>query len=74
MREVLRAIKDWCTEKFQAKGNYLTEVPEGYVTKEDLEDFQPGGIRFGKDADGNPGIIVTDETGADTVSPFRLRR
>lgn len=33
-----------------------------------------GGIRFGKDADGNPGIIVTDETGADTVNPFRLRQ
>lgn len=32
-----------------------------------------GGIRFGKDADGNPGIIETDETGADAVNPFRLR-
>lgn len=32
-----------------------------------------GGIRLGKDADGNPGIIATDENGADTVTPFRLR-
>lgn len=30
-----------------------------------------GGVRFGKDADGNPGFITTDETGADTVVPFR---
>ena len=26
--DILRAIKDWCTGKFQPKGNYLTEVPE----------------------------------------------
>lgn len=32
-----------------------------------------GGIRLGKDADGNPGIIITDD-GADTVLPFRLRK
>ena len=32
-----------------------------------------GGIRLGKDTDGNPGIITTDENGADTVTPFRLR-
>ena len=31
-----------------------------------------GGVRFGKDADGKPGYVVTDaETGADTVIPFR---
>lgn len=30
-----------------------------------------GGVKFGKDADGNPGFITTDETGADTVVPFR---
>lgn len=30
-----------------------------------------GGVKFGKDADGNPGFITTDETGADTVIPFR---
>lgn len=30
-----------------------------------------GGVRLGKDADGNPGYIATDETGADTVIPFR---
>lgn len=30
-----------------------------------------GGVRLGKDADGNPGYITTDETGADTVIPFR---
>lgn len=30
-----------------------------------------GGVRFGKDADGKPGYVVTDaETGADTVIPF----
>ncbi len=30
-----------------------------------------GGVRFGKDADGKPGYVVTDaETGADTVVPF----
>lgn len=30
-----------------------------------------GGVRFGKDADGNPGYVVADaETGADTVIPF----
>lgn len=30
-----------------------------------------GGVRLGKDADGNPGYVVTDaETGADTVIPF----
>lgn len=30
-----------------------------------------GGVRLGKDADGNPGYVVTDaETGADTVVPF----
>lgn len=31
-----------------------------------------GGVRFGKDADGKPGYVVTDaETGADTVIPFK---
>lgn len=30
-----------------------------------------GGVRFGRDADGKPGYVVTDaETGADTVIPF----
>lgn len=33
-----------------------------------------GGIRLGKDADGNPGIITSDEDGADSVLPFRLRK
>lgn len=33
-----------------------------------------GGVKFGKDADGNPGYVVTDaETGADTVVPFSSR-
>ncbi|MDE5910263.1 MAG: collagen-like protein [Lachnospiraceae bacterium] len=26
--DVLKAIKDWCTGRFQPKGNYLTEIPE----------------------------------------------
>lgn len=26
--DILRAIKDWCTGKFQPKGDYLTEIPE----------------------------------------------
>ncbi len=30
-----------------------------------------GGVRLGKDTDGNPGFITTDEAGADTVIPFR---
>ena len=31
-----------------------------------------GGIRFGKDAEGKPGYVVTDaETGADAVIPFK---
>lgn len=34
---VLKAIKDWCNGKFQHKGDYLTEVPEGYVTESELE-------------------------------------
>ncbi len=34
----LKAIRDWCVEKFQAKGNYLTSVPEEYVTAAELEE------------------------------------
>lgn len=34
-----------------------------------------GGVRLGKDEDGNPGIVETDpETGAVTVLPFRVRK
>ena len=33
----LKAIKDWCIGKFQPKGNYLTSIPNGYVTSTELE-------------------------------------
>lgn len=29
MENILRAIKDWSIGKFQPKGDYLTEVPDG---------------------------------------------
>lgn len=34
---VLEAIRDWCKGKFQPKGDYLTSVPEEYVTETELE-------------------------------------
>lgn len=72
-REVLKAVKDWCMGKFQAKGNYLTSVPEEYVTTQQLENFYPGGIRFGKDEEGNCGYYKYDEAaGADTFIPFSM--
>ena len=33
---VLKAVKDWCNNRFQSKGNYLTEVPDEYVTETKL--------------------------------------
>lgn len=30
-----------------------------------------GGLRFGTDSDGKPGVIITDEAGADSVLPFK---
>ncbi len=70
-REVLKAVKDWCMGKFQTKGNYLTSVPEEYVTTQQLENFHPGGIRLGKDEEGNCGYYKYDEVaGADTFIPF----
>lgn len=33
----VKAIRDWCRSMFQQKGEYLTSVPEGYVTNEALE-------------------------------------
>ncbi|GFI02305.1 hypothetical protein IMSAGC005_01133 [Lachnospiraceae bacterium] len=71
--DILRAIKDWCTGRFQPKGDYLTEVPETYVTASSLNESYLGGIRFGRDADGNPGYYKHDEeAGADTVIPFNI--
>ncbi|MDE5910262.1 MAG: hypothetical protein K2H52_16220 [Lachnospiraceae bacterium] len=71
--EILRAIKDWCIGRFQPKGDYLTEVPENYVTTSNLNESYLGGIRFGRDADGNPGYYKHDEeAGADTVIPFNI--
>ena len=81
---VLKAIKDWCNGKFQAKGDYLTKVPEKYitdvelnnamkemVTTEKLDNQYLGGIRLGKDESGNPGYYKYDEeAGADTLVPF----
>lgn len=32
----LKAIRDWCIGKFQPKGNYLTSVPEKYITRDEL--------------------------------------
>lgn len=32
----LKAIKDWCLGKFQPKGDYLSSVPEEYVTGTEL--------------------------------------
>lgn len=72
-REVLKAVKDWCMGKFQAKGDYLTGVPEEYVTTQQLENFHPGGIRLGKDEEGNCGYYKYDEAaGADTFIPFSM--
>lgn len=73
MSNILRAIKDWSAERFQIKGDYLTEVPEGYVTTSDLEESYLGGIKFGKDENGNPGYYKFDESvGADTLVPFKI--
>lgn len=45
------------------------------LTDEELEEKivgVNGGVRLGKDAEGNPGYVVVDaETGAVTVLPFR---
>lgn len=69
---ILKAIKDWCNGKFQSKGEYLTAVPEGYVTTEDLKEFHPGGVKLGVDENGNPGYYKYDESaGADTLVPFK---
>lgn len=38
------------------------------LTKELYDNM--GGVRLGYDEDGNPGFIITDEDGADTVCPF----
>lgn len=68
---ILKAIKDWCNGKFQSKGEYLTAVPEGYVTTEDLKEFHPGGVKLGVDENGNPGYYKYDESaGADTLVLF----
>lgn len=54
----------------------MSEVDLGKVKMTDAEILelilqQNGGVKLGKDADGNPGYVVTDaETGADTVIPF----
>lgn len=62
----LKAIKDWCTLKFQPKGEYLTEKQlsaKNYVQQKSL-----GGMTFGVDENGNYGYI---KAGADTVTPFK---
>lgn len=54
----------------------MAELDLGKVTKTDDEinaliSAYNGGVKLGKDSDGNPGYVVTDpETGADTVIPF----
>ncbi|MBP3920462.1 MAG: hypothetical protein J6D28_02740 [Bacilli bacterium] len=54
----------------------MAEVDLGKVrmTNYELQEFilqTNGGVKLGKDSEGNPGYIVTDpETGADTVIPF----
>ncbi len=51
-----------------------TDLGKIKMTDAELLDFIlqcNGGVRLGKDADGNPGYVVTDaDTGADTVVPF----
>lgn len=67
---VLKAVKDWCHGRFQAKGNYLTEVPKGYVTGTELEasfSENMGGAKIAQDAEGNWGLLTP---GADAVTPF----
>ena len=67
---VLKAIKDWCLGKFQAKGNYLTEVPNGYVTEAKLtESFSENmsGAKIAQDAEGKWGLITP---GSDVIMPF----
>lgn len=55
----------------------MAQVDLGKVRLTDVELSEKiiqtnGGVRFGKDADGNPGYVVTDaDTGADTVIPFK---
>ena len=66
--DILRAIKDWCTGRFQPKGDYLTEVPETYVTASSLNESYLGGIRFGRDADGNPGYYKHDEEAGANIN------
>jgi len=47
------------------------DVSEGGVSLETLILKQTGGVKFGKDADGNPGYYKYDESaGADTLVPF----
>lgn len=69
-REVLKAVKDWCMGKFQTKGNYLTSVPEEYVTDTKLTVAfmeNMSGVKIGQDPEGNWGYIVPD---TDVVIPF----
>lgn len=70
---ILKAIRDWSIGKFQPKGNYLTEVPKEYITTSDLQNSYLGGIKLGKDENGNPGYFKYDEeAGADTLVPFSV--
>lgn len=40
----LEGIRDWCIGKFQLKGNYLTSIPQEYVTQDEMAEYsQPLG-------------------------------
>lgn len=69
-REILKAVKDWCMGKFQAKGDYLTSVPEEYVTNVKLADAfmkNMSGTKIAQNQEGNWGYIIPD---TDVVVPF----
>lgn len=72
-REILKAVKDWCMEKFQTKGNYLTDVPEEYVTDTKLTaEFMKNmsGARIKQDAEGKWGCVIP---GTGEFIPFISR-
>lgn len=58
-KNILKAVRDWCIGKFQIKGDYLTQIPQGYVTVQELEEIileMSAGFSFGYTEDGKPGF------------------
>ncbi len=75
----LEAIRDWCIDKFQPKGNYLTGIPDEYVTQDEMEAYsQPIGdyatntelqkYTLVDDAGNNIAVSVNPTTGIMTIT------